>query len=180
MKGMKWIRIPKWRVTIGAPPKCASTSIMRTLDREKLIYDAVRADKIPATDTVFFIVRQPLDRFKSLWRFRCVPGGDTIHGTGDSLHGMTPEQFWRFIRKAPEDQHWMTQTKLLSELGDRPVTFVRLDDLSRWWQEVTPAKTPLLVLNQTMGRVPSNYKLEQDILNHYEDDVELYNEAYKP
>jgi len=102
-----------------------------------------------------------------------VPGGDTVHGTGRDLHGMTPAQFWRYIRKAPIDQHWARQSDLLDGLD---VKLIRLDDLTEWWK-TTKSKVPLIRTNSTEGRVPSDWPLEQAILKYYAEDVKLYEEA---
>lgn len=175
---MKVFVIPKWRMIIAAPPKNGSTSVKRALDVGKVAYELKKPHKLPDYP-VYFIVRQPLDRFNSLWRFRCVSGGDSIHGTGRDLHGMTRAQFWRYVRKAPVDQHWQRQSEMLDVIGNvtsHDVTLIRLDDLSKWWK-TTPSKAPLHRINETHGRIISDYRLEQAILKHYEDDVILYEEA---
>ena len=174
MKRLRFFVIPRWGLALGAPPKCGSTSIKRALDHSKVDYEIKYAHQLPDRLPVVFIVRHPLDRFKSLWRFRCVPGGDMVHGTGRDLHGMTPAQFWRYIRKAPADNHWVSQTKLLE---GREATLVRLDDLEKWWDLGTPSKVPLLRYNETTGDCPTDAKLEAAILEHYADDVKLFEEA---
>jgi len=172
---MRYFVIPKWKMVIGAPPKCGSTSIKMSLIHEKVDYEMKYAHQLPKGLPVYFIVRHPLDRFKSLWRFRCVPGGDLVHGTGDDLHGMTPEQFWRFVRKAPADQHWMQQTTLLEDLQ---VTLVKMQHIQEWWHS-TPSKRPLLCYNSTSSRIDETFsaELEAAINKHYDADVRLYEVA---
>ena len=174
-KGIYYQYVPKWDVYIGAPPKCGSSSLHHALEASNLKYDSVRAAKIPDGSNVVFIVRHALDRFKSLWRFRCVPGGDNNYGTGRALHGKSPAQLWMHMRGHP-NKHWARQDDLLEGLVERcTVAYVRLDDLTSWWN--SRSKTPMPCVNRTHGRVPTTYALEQSLRKYYADDLQLYAEA---
>jgi hypothetical protein len=168
--------IHKWNLYLGVPPKCGCTSVALTLRTTGITNTPVRAPAIPDGAQVVFVVRHPLDRFKSSWRFFCVPGGDKYHGTGRKLHGLTPDEMWLHMLKTP-DRHWTPQSDLLEDLRGRcNVTIIRLDDLTTWWE--ARSKIPLETVNQTRGRVPSSYDLERRILEWYDDDIKLYEEAH--
>lgn len=166
-KGIYFIHLPSWGIYLGVPPKCGHTSVHVALEAAKIPYTHVRGEKVPTGTVVEFVVRHPLDRFKSAWRFFCVPGGDKYHGTGKALHGMSPHQFWKHTHKRP-DNHWEPQVNLVEDLPERcDVRYMTLGDL----------RLTLPHVNATEGDVPMSRALERKILKYYAEDVALYERA---
>ena len=166
-KGIYFLHIPVWGIYLGVPPKCGSTSVHAALKWAGIIYHSYRAAAIPDGAQVEFVMRHPLDRFKSLWRFRCVVGGDGTYGTGRALHGLTPHQLFKHTKRFP-DKHWEPQANLVEDLPTRcNVRYITLGDL----------RLTLPTLNTTEGDVPMSSALERKILKRYAEDVELYERA---
>jgi len=166
-KGMYYKHVPAWGGYIGVPPKNGHTSVHAALTAARIPNTDLRGAKIPDGSQVEFVVRHPLDRFKSAWRFFCVPGGDEYHGTGGRLHGLTPLQFFRHTRENP-DKHWEPQVNLVEDLPERcDVRYITLDDL----------RLTLPRLNATYGDVPMSPELEAKILQYYAEDIDLYKRA---
>jgi hypothetical protein len=69
-------------------------------------------DEVAAFDgPKWLAVREPLSRFKSLWRDKCC----TLDVNVPMLHGLTPDELIGLIERDPfGDSHWMPQFKYLT------------------------------------------------------------------
>jgi len=113
-----------WFITRGTfvcvPPKCGGTAVYRaafdvpSTVSDRHVFTAVR------NTTVFFdpdqmircglravqAYRDPVERFKSLWRDKCRDGDDNLPW----LEGLTPSELMDFIEGRPEENHhWRRQ-----------------------------------------------------------------------
>ena len=181
---MKFIHVTPWNLAIAMTPKCGSTSIYQAIHDEFNCTDVRCGDKfdslstaqVPAFLPVLFVVRHPLDRFLSIWRQRTLPQYESA--SGKTLLGLTPKQLWDGRDKG--DDHWKSQTSLLGGLREQ-ATIVRLEDLSVYWQHMTPSKVELPHVNITLPYWPAELdrKFIGKIETYYADDIELYNGAVK-
>ena len=174
---MKFLHVKPWNLTIGAPPKCGSSSVRAALQREFGVDDLRYCDDVAlvkralVTGDVVFIVRCPLARFKSLWRNKCRDNGRL---DGHDLHGMTPDELFDYVTApANDNHHWTPQSVLL---GGLDAELVPLERLGEWWSwSVLVEGDPLLEsLNKTLGDVPMSRELTRDVLEYYADDLVLH------
>jgi len=179
---MKFVNVPAWDITFGVPPKCGSSSVNAALQEafgcENLVYcDDVRLLKTPPiAGRLIFVVRHPLDRFKSLWKNKCRDNGK-LAGHGTNLFGLTPAELFDYIR-ARRNSHWTPQSELLGTLATTRYTdIVPLEDFAPYCTYNIPMMPALPVRNKTHGVVDLAPWLEREILDYYADDVELYEGA---
>ena len=120
---------------------------------------------------IYFVVRNPLDRFKSLWRSKC---RDAANIKNYSVCGMKPNELMEHILEGNRDVHWTHQLTLLDGLE---VNLIPLELLDSWWQQCGYGE--LERTNITEGEVEIDDELREQILTFYADDVELYRDALK-
>ena len=174
---MKFLHVKPWNLTIGAPPKCGSSSIHAALQREFGCANLVDCPEVNlvkralVTGDVVFIVRYPLRRFKSLWRNKCRDKGK-LAGHDGKLYGLTPDVLFDYV-VAHDNHHWTPQAELL---GDLKATLVPLENLNEWWAHATPTKQRfgMLTWNATVGDVPMSDELKRNVLEYYADDLVLH------
>ena len=176
---MKFVNVPAWDITFGVPPKCGSSSVHAALQEafgcENLVYcDNVRLLKTPPEGApLVFVVRHPLDRFKSLWKNKCRDNGK-LAGHGTNLFGLTPAELFDYI-SGHHNHHWTPQSELLGILATSMYTdIVALEDLTQYCVDNVPYMPPVSVYNKTNGVVELSVALEQEITDYYADDVTLY------
>jgi hypothetical protein len=121
-----------------------------------------------------FIVREPLSRFKSLWKQKA--RDEDVLWDDDKeaiLAGMTPEELMDYIEDpAHLDPHWNTQ---ISQCGAWAHELVPLEKLDRWW--IRRGLPALPRHNKTEGEVELSEELEERVLKFYKKDVEFYKQA---
>ena len=176
---MKFLHVKPWNLTIGAPPKCGSSSIYDALQREFGVDDLRYCDDVAllkrelVSGPLVFIVRCPLARFKSLWRNKCRDGGRL---DGHDVKGKTPEELFDYIL-THYNHHWTPQRELLGTLD---AELVALDSLAMWWSWhisfllLGAYDAPLNELNETWGGVPMSDELKRHVLEYYADDLVLH------
>jgi hypothetical protein len=170
VKPVKWFYVPEWDTQFAAAPKAGSSSIRQAILNEDLNY--VRS--LPGAGRSIFIVRHPLARFLSLWKNSCRDGATlaiTKGGERHNLKGLTPLQLMRYILNN-ENDHWATQTSLL---GDTEAETVRIESMSRWWDEFPHSTQPYPRTNVSGGDNPDLGKRLLSVINsHYGEDLELW------
>jgi hypothetical protein len=116
------------------------------------------------------IIREPLERFRSLWRCQIRDGLPGISGR-QNIKG--PAELMDLIEESPGDNsHWMRQSLFCAE-ADLVIPLERLAD---WWGfQGIPA--PLGRVNTTEGEVPIALELKERVLRHYRGDVRIYERA---
>lgn len=110
--GKKWFL---WNgVFLCAPPKCGGTALYcaalgidPSLGRHvfSTAQNLIEFYEEPG-QPAFMAVRDPIDRFGSLWRDKCRDGDENM----PELYGLTPESLMDLIEREPHgNDHWMPQ-----------------------------------------------------------------------
>ena len=63
--GHWWYQFYEWDFTILAPPKCGSTAIKQFIHVNEISVSSLRQYQVRGD--CYFVTRDPLDRFRSLW-----------------------------------------------------------------------------------------------------------------
>lgn len=184
---MRHVWLPQENRVLSVPPKCGSSAVYYALEETftRPLADApndvqvFKAKLIPPTAQVTFVVRDPIDRFRSLWRNKCRDGGK-VAGFGTMLAGLTPEELFDLVRYA-DNYHWIRQAELFRELPytASPPELVRLENLSKWWAENLPEFTPLIERNATtaLDEPELSSTLRAALDQWYAEDVEMWRRA---
>lgn len=183
MKTMKYINLQDRGLVLAVPPKCGSSSVYTSLQTHFNVPNLAHArgvrllkSKLVWPDAhVVFVLRDPIDRFKSLWRNKCRDGGKVM-GADRALVGLTPSELLEFI-KAYGNHHWTPLTEMLDALPvGIDVEFVRLNDLDDWWRAHMSEYPPLLRRNVTaQNHMPVlGPSIEMAVRKHYAKDVALW------
>lgn len=163
-RGYGWFHIPAWNITIAAPPKGGSSSLKQFMWMNEI--DCSYIPQHQVRGPCFFVVRDPISRFCSLWRSKCRDRKDIAN---DVVHGMSPSQLLHHIESGARDVHWTPQYKLIGNL--RP-TLIPLEKLNEWWTEQGYGE--LKTFNVTQGDVDINPK---KIADYYWRDMFLYTQS---
>jgi len=168
--GWGWFVVPDWNLTIAAPPKAGSSSLKlffyeSGMDNVKM----VPRYQVNPTSEIFFVVRNPLDRFISLWRGKC---RDKDNIKDRRIYGMQPNQLMDHIEAGNRDVHWASQVTLLDGLN---ANLIRLENLDEWFNDRGYGK--LSKFNATDGDIELDDVLTERILAHYSEDLALYSKA---
>jgi len=105
-----WWVIPEWNMTLGLPPRCGSSTVLHYLQAEGIL--AYRPTEFTGRCT--FVVRDPVDRFVSLWRAKCRDRNLlTVDDTDSPIIDMTPTELIEFIETTDiQNPHWATLTEI--------------------------------------------------------------------
>ena len=183
-----WYELPDWNITIAAPFKCGSTTLKHFIHDNDIPFYHILHSQIRGD--AYFVVRNPVERFMSLWRQKCrdksvnvimVQGGEYVVGspnynrrTWDTLADATPEELMDYIEAGNSEPQWTPQTKILGNLN---ATCIALDDLNDWWTNQGYGDLQSARINSTSGTEVLSDDLTQRILTFYAKDVELYNKS---
>jgi len=167
-KPVKWLRTDTWDIAFGIPPKCGSSSV-----RAAIV--SLGKEYWPTPPTAVgrrvFVVRDPIKRFKSLWKNKCRDGGKIRNKKGKEDHpiaGMTPEELFEYIQEHA-NYHWTPQHLLL---GRVEAEIVRIEDMPKWWAEnIGEGEYP--TTNITKGDIELSPELEEQLREYYGGDYDL-------
>lgn len=197
-----WLWVQDWDVSIGAAPKCGTRSILYALMsyfEPDIKYNSPEA--VPSLwiktgkmarynfrrlphykvrevrdlgSLMVGVVRDPVERFCSLWR--CQVRDQTPGIDGDEI--ITPSQLMDLIQDNPRGNvHWMHQHLFL----DHAQMVVPIEWLSDWWKlyfvDRKSAPTELTIQNSTQGQVMVGDRLRTRVNKFYAQDREIYQEA---
>lgn len=184
---MRHIWLPTESRVLSVPPKCGSSAVYFALEASftRPLADSpddvqiFKAKLIPKDALVTFVVRHPIDRFRSLWRNKCRDGG-RLKGFGSGLKGLSPEKLFELIQHA-DNHHWIRQAELYREIPytHSPPEIVRLENLSNWWAENLPHFAPLVPKNTT-GEIDTPYlslELRAALDEWYAEDTAMWRQA---
>jgi len=184
-----WWLLPQRRVAVAVPAKCGGTSFYRSAyfvpstvgDKAVFGYlmqkyqtrgsfSHLYASK--HADEMYLAVRDPVSRFRSLWRDKC---RDATHETaGDPrrqlyhIVGFSPERLMAYIQANPVlDAHWIPQSRDM-HAGVKLVRYDRLLHVLGLTQ---------VLCNETEARDDDATMPEQEILEHYSADMALWNQV---
>ena len=170
--GWGWFVVPDWNLTIAAPPKAGSSSLKKFFyESEMDNVTMIPHHEVNPNSEIYFVVRDPLTRFESLWRGKC---RDRDNISDRRVYGMQPKQLMEHILAGQRDIHWTLQTTLLYQLGSN-ATLIPLDMLGWWWKQSKLGK--LEKFNTTDGEMDMDDELREQILTFYADDLTLYHKA---
>jgi len=184
-----WWCLHRRRVAVCVPAKNAGTSFYRAAYNvppeieDKAVYGYILQyhktrgsfSYLRATeeaDEFYLAVRDPVARFRSLWRDKC---RDATHETaGDprrqlyKVVGFSPVMLLDYIRANPRiDAHWIPQSADMHA----GVKLVRYDRL------LHVLGLPSVLCNETKARDDDILMPEQEILEHYSADMALWNQV---
>jgi len=166
-RGYGWFYIPQWNITIAAPPKGGSSSLKQFMANNEIECYYIPHNQV--TGDVYFVVRNPLDRFASLWKSKC---RDKANISNKQVHGMAPWELMSYIESGAKDVHWTPQTMLI---GNLTPTLIPLDSFDLWWDHNGFGE--LGKFNATEGEVEISESLKNKVLTFYAEDVILYARA---
>lgn len=162
-----WVYCSNWDLIVGVAPKCGKTAIHEIMKKNTSgVWHPNGEDAYKV-----WIVREPVSRFKSLWRDKCRNKTQLWGDEEDApLADMSPEDLMDFIETTNlTDPHWTTQW---SQCGAVPDKVLPLEHLAKWWDERGLPK--MKKMNRTRGEVNLSPKLLLRIRTYYSDDVILY------
>lgn len=190
-----WFVFEPWRLAIGAAPKVGTRSIALTIAQHLfpgIPYEAITPGKlrrvgaklglqrisaselgvIPEGFHRLGVVREPLERFGSLWRCQIRDRTAGVLGAERFSEIKTPKDLMAVIEQHPNaNAHWCHQYPLLRQADE----LVRLEDLGEWWTGFFgPDGSKLQQVNTTAGSTPITPELEHRVLTHYAKDERLY------
>jgi hypothetical protein len=160
-------------IWLCAPPKCGGTMLYRNVlgiqcaDHRATFSTAQSVIEFRSPDGIgrpaYLAVRDPVDRFMSLWRDKCRDGDPNM----PKLHGLTPDDLLTVIENDwLGDAHWAPQA-----IHYRPgVHRVPFHQLVRWFQPLLASAIPV---NSTTLTSADPQPPTARILHHYWKDVEL-------
>ena len=169
-KTSSWVYCPSWKLNIGCAPKCGQTSLHKVMEKNSPgVWHPNGEDAYSV-----WIVRDPVARFKSLWRDKCRNKAPLWADEEDApLAGMSPEDLMDFIETTKEkDPHWTTQYIQCNQQADEIIILEKLDE---WWAAHGLPK--MTRKNKTRGPIDLSSELLRRVQLHYESDVFLYHEA---
>jgi hypothetical protein len=154
--GWGWFVVPDWNLTIAAPPKAGSSSLKQYFYESDMDnVTMVPRYKVNPDSEIFFVVRNPIDRFMSLWRGKC---RDKDNISDYRVHGMQPDQLMDHIEAGNRDIHWALQDTLLNGLD---ANLIRLENLRQWFNDRGYGELPKA--NSTDGDVDIDDSLKNRI-----------------
>lgn len=171
-RGWGWFVVPDWNITIAAPPKAGSSSLKQffyesEMDNVKMIPKC----EVNPNSEIFFVVRDPLDRFASLWRSKC---RDENNIKDYRVCGMQPNELMQHILEGNTDVHWAPQVKLLDGLNAK---LICLENLNEWYSDRGYGE--LHKFNATEGDIEIDELLRNQVLTFYAEDAILHARAEK-
>ena len=169
-RGWGWFIIPEWNITIAAPPKCGSSSLKQFFYMHEM--NSVRMiehNEVNRNSNVFFVVRNPEDRFASLWKSKCRDNAPILD---KRVYGMSPNELVKHIIDGNSDVHWTPQIKIL---GNIEAKLIPLEKLNEWW--ANRGYGDLGRFNKTEGDVELGADILEWIKEHYAEDHALYKKA---
>ena len=115
-----WWNVPDWGFSVCLPPRCGSSSIIHYLYSNGLtcyrpiIENKITGDVRDDMQRRIMVVRDPVARFTSLWKSKCLNGEKLwVDDEIAVLDNMSPEGLIAFIEHDQSgDAHWATLTEI--------------------------------------------------------------------
>jgi hypothetical protein len=124
--------------------------------------------------TAFFVVRHPIERFLSLYKNKCINGGQLDRGDTLRIKGWAIDKLLEWIESGYWNHHWGKQVEYEAGLSDH---LIPLEWFDQW------------AYDAGIGILPHMHKTEQDIelsddqyrrvAELYIDDIKLYERALR-
>lgn len=167
--GHVWFYFNERDFVITAPPKCGSSSIKQYVwmhEIENQVSTPLHNDVKKMRCDKFAVVRNPLDRFASLWKSKC---RDRMPVRSNAVHGMSPYELIQHINDGNKDVHWTPQHQLLEGID---VELIALPHFSDWWRNKGCGE--LGTFNETAGEMFADKEIQEWVSDFYAKDYELY------
>lgn len=174
--GYGWFEFPDWNLVLGMPPKNGTSAVKEYVWQCDINCTYIERDKVTEKRETYFVVRNPVAKFKSLWRNKCLERtrGPVRYKQWAALEGATPEKLMSVIEQGLREVHWTPQAELL---GDIRATLMPLPEFSAWWTNRGYGDIESFIPNKTVDDTVFDDELIERIETFYADDVELYNNA---
>lgn len=169
--GYGWFYVPSWNLSIGAPAKAGSSSLKHYMTVNDVECKYILQNQIPKRSDIYFVVRNPYQRFASLWKSKC---RDKRAIADTDVHGLSPRALMAHISSGKKDVHWTPQADLIKGLEN--VNLIPLEKLNDWWAD--RGYGDLEVVNPTAGEMPMNETIHAWLCNFYAEDFILYAKCY--
>jgi hypothetical protein len=169
-----WFNFIREQVSISAPPKCGNT----TTKIAAQTYRRAPRTEFPQFEEQYWICRNPIDRFRSLYKNKIQAHGNVrnMHRKFFDKHVHTPEELFAYVKHDvltnPDlDNHWKPQAQIRAEARGEGAILVPLHHLSTL---LPVAKKQNVTHSET---IELSDELQQDIFEFYFADYEMYLEA---
>ena len=172
LRGWGWFYVPSWNLSICAPPKAGSSSLKKFFSESDIEYNYLLQKEVPRSSDICFVVRNPIDRFASLWKSKC---RDKATIADQDVHGLSPRALMAHISSGKRDIHWTPQYKMLEGMDMDNVNLIPLEDLNDWWRDRGYGE--LSVFNKTSGKMQMNEAIFAWLCDFYAEDFILYSKA---
>ena len=165
--GYGWFYVPSWNLSIGAPAKAGSSSLKHYMTVNDVECKYTLQNQIPKKSDIYFVVRNPYQRFVSLWKSKC---RDKRAIADTDVHGLSPRALMAHISSGKKDVHWTPQANLIRGLQN--VNLIPLEKLNDWWWD--RGYGTLEVVNPTDGSVELCETICDWMRDFYAEDFILY------
>jgi len=172
MHGNGWFYNHSHNFSLGAAPKCGTSSIKQFIWMHELEDSFVPIQHHQVVDPIYFVARHPFDRFCSVWKSKCRDAMPSRHR--EVISKMSPTELMDCIDTGTKDVHWAPQVDLLAQ---HKAKLIPLELFGFWWKQSSLGK--LDKFNATEGEVEIDDDLKARILVYYAEDVELYHKAQR-
>jgi len=170
--GHSWYYFKEQNISLMAPPKCGSSSIKQFIWMNELENDIMMIKHHEARGDIYCVVRDPVDRFCSLWKGKCRDKGHTRHN--EHMHSLTPSRLMDFIESGVKDVHFTPQVDMHGALSPM---LIPLQHFGSWWEQNIFGQ--LGKFNATEGIIDIDDELRARVLTFYAEDVILHTRAEK-
>lgn len=164
-----WTYLPDLDVIVGMAPKCGSSSWYELIASNNYQYFHPTAFDGRCT----WIVREPTERFISLWKNKCNEGHRINRRTDDnySLKGWSIDELIDFIESGEEwNCHWASQSEM--EAG-RATELIPLQHFGSWTNAMGFGELPN-ANTSSQSDITLNTRQQARVWNIYSNDYELY------
>ena len=168
--GYGWFYVPSWNLSIGAPAKAGSSSLKHHMTVSDVDCKYILQKQIPKSSDVYFVVRDPYERFMSLWKSKC---RDERAIADKDVHGLSPHALMAHISSGKRDVHWTPQANLIKGLQN--VNLIPLENLNEWWSDRGYGE--LEIVNPTEGGMEIDETIRAWLRDFYAEDFILYSQA---
>ena len=164
-----WHHVPALDINTGASPKVGTQTLKKLL--EDYQYYRVMVFEHPS----YWIVREPVAKFKSLWRQKVRDGGNMMNSSMAAVVGASPDELMDIIESEKyKEAHWYSQAALCGPHAD---TIIPLEKFNEWWEAQGYGES--VHCHTSSGDVDVSPELEERIRTYYAADVEMYEKAVR-
>lgn len=165
-----WAYFPDREIQVGVSPKAGSSTWWHIIADE----DYYRPRKRSFGDKYsIFIVRNPFDRFISLWKNKCRDGHRICRGEhGGRINGLSIDELLDLIEAGYWNHHWGLQSEMEGGVSDEVVPLKNLAAFCQKYRFKEPEH-----LNSTSGTVELTPRQRERVASYYLEDIILYDRS---